>query len=313
MKVYYLKPKSSFRTKLPSDTLWGMIIGALSYLYDENYIKDLISKFVNGKPPFMLSSCFPFKNEGSQIVHYLPMPLSGLNIDSSNIEYNKRKDLKKMNFVRLDLFNELINKTSDNSILQKLTLAQKPDFFKSETNVKIKINRLTTSTQDEEGKGQLYNSVENYFINGGYYFIIDGDSSIIEPALRLLSHNGFGAYTSKGKGHFQFNSGEIELQIPNNYNHWLTLSLYHPTDYELDEYKKQPDSLWYETKIKKGKIGNQFRVNKDFNKKPVLNFIEGSVFPNIDQTLYGTMTKTYEYDNFNIYNCGYAFKLPILI
>lgn len=313
MKVYYLKPKSSFRTELRSDTLWGLLISALSYLHPKDYIDNLVNSFAEGNPPFLISSCFPYKNDDGKKNHYLPLPISGHGLEDSIQDYSLRKDLKKMKFIRLELFNDIINSKSSSERMQLLQKEQRINFLKSETNVRIKINRMTNGTQDENGDGQLFNSVENYFIDGGYYFFVNGDNSIIEPALRLLSHNGFGGYTSKGKGNFEVEEGDVEISQPINANKWTTLSLYNPTIDELGKYKVLPDSVWYDTVIRKGKIANQYRKDANWEKKPILSFAEGSVFPEISNNLYGQMTETYQLNEWKVFNYGYAFKIPINI
>jgi CRISPR-associated protein Csm4 len=102
MKAVYLYPQSSYRTELKSDTLWGLIIVALSYLYDDDEVQSVVDSFKNGNPLFRISSAMYFQEENGKKQHYFPVPHTDP-IDSATIPDNMKSKYKKFKKVtRID-------------------------------------------------------------------------------------------------------------------------------------------------------------------------------------------------------------------
>lgn len=309
MKAVFLEPKSSFRNDLRSDTMWGLIISSLSLLHDESYIDKIIEQYLNYQLPFKISSCFPYRlNNGKRLI-YLPKPIlpGGMNSDADS---DNQKRFKRIKYIELEYFNRIISGAE----LENFRFDDKDKYlensFSTELFVKIQLNRLSMTTQNKEGEGQIFNTPENFISNGGLYFLIDGDVGIIEPALRLMSHIGFGGYTSKGKGNFQYFIDDIDIIIPDNPNAKLNLSLYHPLREELHSFIKN-DNFFYEILTRKGKVANQHRTDKVIEKLPVNYFAEGSVFPDLNKPNYGTLINSFKNDSKKVFNYGFSFNIPI--
>ena len=64
---------------------------------------------------------------------------------------------------------------------------------------------------------------------------------------------------------------------------------------------------------RKGKFGGQFIKAKNFWKDSVLYFKEGSVFPHLNSVNYGRNIKVMKGNEFDVYQYGFAFNLPIKI
>lgn len=342
MKAVYLYTNSSFQTSLRSDTLWGLIISALSVLKSKFEIDQLVNLLLEDEPPFVISSVMNFtKNENGKIIHYFPKPIActfEYDIDSA-IKMTYYKKFKKLNIINQSIFEDLINgNISDKDLFRNFVLYQKLDekssyidddkkmleeyeymFSKPAVRKELilhnTIDRMSGSTLEKDDGGQLYYTDETFIdIDEGLFFLIDGDVSIIEPALRFLSHFGFGGNNTIGKGTFRYELEEFNLKLPkDNINSFVTLSLYNPKQNELNVFMKEEnkDKLWYELEFRAGRIGVHFADDPDKNQKDIVtNFKEGSTFPFLDEKFPGRILQTAKSASHNIYNNGFAFKIP---
>ncbi|MEJ5287588.1 MAG: hypothetical protein CH6_3709 [Candidatus Kapaibacterium sp.] len=318
MKAVYIYPKSSFATELRSDTLWGLIIMAIGYVWSEQKLIEIINSFLYGETPFVLSSAFPFrKNSEGEIQHYLPRPFLKpmLNIKDDEI-IDKRKKTKSIKFVIKPIFEKIINGEVDEkelidflyNNLDNLDFAIDPIKV---SNLHTTIDPMTGTTLELEGRGQLFFTYEFFFHKNyeGLFFLIDGDDlSFIDPALRFLTHFGIGADHSIGKGHFDFEIKDFSFRLPENPNSFVTLSLYTPTEDELNTFIQNKGNLYYELVQRKGIIGSQFK-KKAFEKKPFFAFSEGSRFPAVVPKKYlGRIIKTM--DEPPAFSYSFAFPIP---
>ena len=342
MKAVYLNTSSSFNTNLRSDTLWGLIISALSVLKPKSEIDEIINQFKSNNPSFAISSAFSYSiGEDNKIVHFFPKPIVcnfDYNIDSA-WKMTIYKKFKKINFVNENVFQDLINGIeSDKDLFQKfiklnelenkganlnddekknkkkLSLMFMNPFFKKELILHNTIDRMSGSTLDSEDGGQLFHS-EDTFIekNSGLYFLVDGDINIIEPALRFLSHFGFGGNNTTGKGFFKYAIKDFNLKVPTvNINSFITLSLFNPKAEELSEFLKveNKNKLWYETDFRAGRIGVHFADDPSKNQKNIVaNFKEGSTFPDIVEKYPGRIIQTASSKSHDIFNYAFSFKI----
>lgn len=181
------------------------------------------------------------------------------------------------------------------------------------------IDRMKGSTLKADGKGQLYweeeyNSFGNLLINfseeiNGIFFLVEGDDiSLIEAPLRLLSHIGIGGNKSIGKGSFNYEIEDFSFDLStdsNSSNSYVSLSLYNPSKGEVEHFKKEDTSLYYEITTRIGKVGRDF--NLEFNEKnPVICFSEGSSFF-VKEPLIGQIIPTAKFDDQNDIYSNYLF------
>lgn len=194
------------------------------------------------------------------------------------------------------------------------------------------IDRMSCSTLETEEGGQLYTTDDYYLYQNfkkeseiddkdkkieirksGLYFLIEGDIKIIEVALRFLSHFGFGGNNTTGKGNFRFEIKDFELELPDNPNSFVTLSLFHPTQEQRIEILREENKnkLWYELEFRSGRIGVHFADEPNKNQKNIVaNFTEGSTFPYIEDKCLGQLIKTADTKLHPVYNNGFCFKIP---
>ncbi len=148
---------------------------------------------------------------------------------------------------------------------------------------------VADSTQNETA-GQLFHSPEAFWTdryadpnqdpNTGIFFLADGpDLSLLEPVLRLFRHWGFGADRTTGKGFFDFEIHDFDLQTPADADAMLTLSLFRPLPDELtaiDGFPAEDNRFKYRIELREGRVGH---LRVDLKKQAHRYFTEGSVFP----------------------------------
>jgi CRISPR-associated protein Csm4 len=327
MKIIYLEPQSGFKALLRSDTLWGNICWAIRMVYGEQRLIEYIES-----QSFTISSTFPYSEMNGQKTPFFPTPLikgetksapEGASYDQLSVWMTQRKKDKKRNtLISKDLFEQLINGIVKVDDLNEQNIVPS---IKSEAVTRNKIDRLKGGTYKADGDaGQLFH-VDEYHIVGkeendekikykyGLYFLAQGDTTLLEGALRFLQHSGIGGDRTVGKGVFNISIEEFELKIPTNSNAVTNLSLFAPTVDEIKDFSdKKGNLLNYQVEVREGKLG--FLNFKNVEKSPILYFKEGSIFPIIHQkTNYGQNQQAFTTVklDFKVMQYGIGFMIPI--
>ena len=324
MKIVYLKPKSSLITELRSDTLWGLIITAIAKVYPDAFIRQILESYHDNHPFFQVSSSFPYREGPEGFVYYFPKPIL-----LSDVELTKHEEKSKMleELQRLKLYSNVryvTKKVFERILSGKI---QNKDLFNSESWTKthqpeIKesqvthntISRKTWTTLDINGSGQLFTSREHFIgKNFGLYFLVRGEKlEYIEAALRVLQHTGLGGDISVGKGAFTIRHADFTIRQPESAENFLTLSLYAPTNDELECFRSRDSQMSYDLEFRKGYIGRN--ISPDYEKDGVLMFKEGSILPLLSNEQYGRLVTVRKKNNIlphDIYHNGIAFHLKI--
>lgn len=319
MKAIYLNPLSTFHTILRSDTLWGLIMVALKNINGDKYFTDLLNSFINSQPPFNISSAMIFTNNGNnKKTLYFPKPLLPSEpVEISNAgEMRIYKKYKKIKWLCKEDFEKFINQElDDREYFQKFLDTGNPDDFFNE-DIKINtilhntIDRMSNSTLEKDGEGQLYYKNDMFINEGGLYFLVDGDADIIEPALRFLRHFGYGGDNTTGKGFFDFETDDFRLRIPPEPNIFINLSLFVPKNEDLEFFRKNENRFWYDIEYRAGKIGTHFTNSKEFKKHILIMMKEGSVFPYSQEISSGCLKTTQNINDYKIYSYGYSINIP---
>ena len=103
--LIYIKPLSTF-PKLHSDTLFGAITSAISELYPD-MVEDMINEFENSRPPFIISSAFPYIYDNDDKVRFYPKIIQ--DYDLSKISRKTLKQYKKIEYIEEEIFLKIIN------------------------------------------------------------------------------------------------------------------------------------------------------------------------------------------------------------
>ncbi len=290
--IIYIEPRSSFRP-LSSDTLYGAVISSLHTLSED--FDELLSSLTE-KPSFLISSAFPFVQNGSEIIHFFPKPMVKTP-EAANIDSHARKELKKAQYVHETVFNkwirgeideEYLGKNIDNFSLKDGLLFPKDlklDFsIRSLDTARNSLNRLTYFSDFFFTSGQ-------YYKNAGLFFMVrflDREfeakyRDLLLGSFKFLRDRGFGGDVSVGKGHFEILdiSDEEIIDEPSDGNRFISLSKYVPEKDEIRAFQNDEDNLYYDFYTKRGRdSGGRIR-------KKVRFFLEGSTFPELGKDVYG--------------------------
>ncbi|MFN3467310.1 MAG: type III-A CRISPR-associated RAMP protein Csm4, partial [Candidatus Brocadiales bacterium] len=110
METYRLRLKlvSSFITPWQADTIFGSLCWTFVRHYGAQKLKEFLTLYREGQPPFILSSGFPG--------NLLPVPLSAHFIFMNHTNeppaieiYEKLKTIKKLPFIKINQFNDILH------------------------------------------------------------------------------------------------------------------------------------------------------------------------------------------------------------
>jgi len=246
-----------------------------------------------------ISSLFPFTKEVTKqdFVYFLPRPKKRFKESIVNTTFKeKKKKLKKIEWLDLDYFSEHLKEPEGASITEKDIQF---DLFLS----KYQINRFLDSSLDSHANiprdhGLGSNTVPyvteriHFLRDSGLYFLYLGDSGLlkeIEKAFRLLQDEGIGSDRSNGNGRFHFTieklptDGKFAKLLEGESEYQTNLSLFLPeSEQQLAELLPSPGEsshVAYDLKKRGGWITTE--PYQTLQKKPVFMFEEGSVFKSV--------------------------------
>lgn len=341
MKIFWLTPLSGYKTNLRSDTLWGVICWGIRLLYGEKKLEDFLKACSEGNPPFVISSPFPFKQIGEEQIPFFPKPILPVDSDSENeseevlTEYRLRKRVKKMTMVNLTDFNKVLNgalthkdfksfaeerlkfKNSGKDVLPEHLVKQSPPAKQILSVTHNTIDRIKLSTLEKDGSGQLFHTDETYWEGGqdenhkpvrtGIFFLVRGETEMLEAVMRYYRHTGFGGDRSTGKGFFDIQVNDFhKLKEPADANAMVNLSLFRPKESELEAIEAESEKCFYLLERRSGRVGFLL-VNRE--KPAQMYFKEGSVFPLMNQTVFGGLSQHNLSVGHPIYQNGFGFMV----
>lgn len=320
MKAVYLTPLSSLKTDLRSDTLWGILMVAIRYVLGESKAEEIAQAYLRGQPPFVISSAMKFTTDSGVRTCWFPRPI----VHPPRVTVNTEEDLtrhkmaKSQRVLPQDRWEQFITgEISELQIIEQLT-AEATDqnktmpHFETQDVLHIAVDRMSGGTLELEGTGQLFYTDEGFVREGGFYFLVEGESGLIEPALRYLEHVGFGGDRSTGKGKCTVQIEDFELRTPPQPTHMVTLSVYSPAEDELFYYRDHPERLWYELELRTGRLSPSlaFGAPAPPEKSSVVVFAEGSTFPWLSKDSYGSVRTVARWGNTNVLFNGFALMIP---
>lgn len=342
----YLTPKGAglFKSELRSDTLWAAICWAHGYLYGSDEVEALIQLYTSpekAEKAFFISSAFPYYHikcgdACDELLRFLPYPIEpyrSAQIEKSastpKLAKESMRKNKKVNrpWIDWDTFSAVF---CGNSQLTKSANFPMPSLAQTATTHNT-IDRRWLSTLSVNDNGQLFHTNEKYLqidvdprcqVTSGLYFLVQGNFSVIQPALRLLSHLGIAGDRSSGKGHFDIRWEEVEVPEHSAPNARLCLSLYRPkTDVELPAIEEARDNKYRYFQYRLVKRQGRFQTTSRYLQPSFFFFGEGSIFPKI-QALEGipgqvfpVFDKQTDIDNhgYNPHRYGHGLMLNIQI
>ena len=305
-----------------SDTIFSCLINAYAQLHSGNLsvVEDLLAQFREGKPPFRLSSAFPFvdQTEG-QDTYYLPRPLNDPPefYDEFEGQWYKEEYGKVVNNTQLVEMNNFTNwLKGDNADLDALEDQNIESDCISDIHPQHERDRLTDATS-------IYHTgLVHFHGRSGLYFLVELndesplDRDLFQEILTQAGMNGLGGRRSHGNGVFKVSDDTISeldyvwqelFDLPEQ-NGFVNLSLYYPgIKEEFDDltpiaYQLVPRKGWCYSSV----------VPAQMKRQTVTMFSEGAVFCNEPKGALADVTP----DNFpthRVYRYGIPITLPIKI
>ncbi|AMV26285.1 hypothetical protein VT84_17945 [Gemmata sp. SH-PL17] len=257
---FHVVPESAWRTPWQSDTLSGLLCGAIARLEGGDTLRRaVIDPALAARPPFVVSDAFPGD--------WLPIPARVKLLDWP---VGERKPVKRARW---------LNRTS----FERMQRGQAPALqdlieisgFHETTQLHNTINRASSATLDDGG---LYSREETYLSAGQvrltvYARLETEFRELFWRALCELATGGYGADRSAGKGQFRI-EGELE-QVPaldriDRPDALVVLSTFQPAPSD------PTDGAW-DAFTKYGKLGPEFGLENVF-KRPLVLFKPGATF-----------------------------------
>ena len=315
MKRVYLKPHSTYRTVLHSDTLFGCVCWAIREVFSEAKLEELLAQFASGNPPFQISSAFPFRdNESDGRTHFYPRPMlmpTQFEIPKDVDEAEKQKRFRKAKWITEETLSKFASGVWNETDYYASNTwdAEGPE----EMTLEVQHNTIDRLSGGTTPSGNLYSLTEYAISDGGLFFLMDGEADVVEGAFGFLEHFGIGGDSSLGKGQFEIEVIDADLPAaPEGADRFMTLSLYAPREAEMATVRS--DGAWYNLVVRKGKVGGPFLRVDDFWKKSLTMFAEGSTFPMSQQKPFGhnpIVKGIADGLPFDVQHYGYAFQIPI--
>ncbi len=282
-----------------SDTLFSGICHCYSLLYGKSELDNFIAKIVQ-QNILKLSSAFPFWEN----ILYFPIPKNQIPNDKKAY---KIKFIEQAGFEQLIVGQKLEDLISEGrKVIPRNEKISTP--WELENVPRITLNRLNNHPQEEGGF--FHSGRVTYRSSAGLFFLFQLDDSTeakrFEATIRLLAENGIGGDRSVGNGLMEFDNFEtLELQVPENQDAQVSLSLYYPHANEV----VRIEEAYYELIERKGYIYSP--TAQSLRRKSVRMFLEGSVFPFI-QNRRGKIedVKPAIFKDHNVVRNGHFFGLP---
>lgn len=230
-----------------SDSLFAALVARLAVLEGPEAVEGWMKPFLEGAPPFLLTSLFPFAGG----VRFFPVPLAAALPDDKPLPKEIRpKDLKRAQFVSESLYRQLLTGKTLVEIEPgtvklhggKLWLTQAesqklPESVQKEQKLWVVEKRPRVTVERGTNAGTLFHTGTVHFNqNCGLWFGVQWlnvvEKARFERLLYDLGEAGLGAERSVGYGKGKFApTGTLELPDPRAM--WTTLSRYLPRQEEM--------------------------------------------------------------------------------
>lgn len=280
-KIYCwkIRLKSSYLTPWQSDTIYGHIFWAISMLYGENKLKEILQEFRNGNAPFIISDgiledSLPYFRKSNIRRDFTNECCKLFNLKKLEC-IQKLKELNKISQISLEEFNYLRGSISQEDFLTNVLWNKKREnsvFYVGESYHNV-INRLSGGT----GENSIFTQKEFFSTKNIQIFIKlreDQDVTEFSKYLDWIEKNGYGKKISSGKGQIERVSFEefFGFKKIEDANAFVSLSNYIP---KIGDYEKE---VCVEVITKMPKLASGYTAHKNPFKKTFSCFAKGSIF-----------------------------------
>lgn len=272
---------------------------------------------------FTIGSLFPFyqkTKENEATIYFFPKPLKQKLPDLKDVKNAKK--IKKVAWFDKDYFEKLIHGKDlfkDETLVDKLDsefLSEKDfdsKFISSQVSPRVTVSR----NQMEDAKPFYMDRI--YFKDySGLFFLVEGDTSLLDKAINLLQHEGIGTDRNIGNGFFEYDTDNIEIDLPES-DYMMSLSMFWPENQEQLQELLNGD-VAYDFQKRGGWISTS--PYNTYRKNTVHMFMPGSVFKKpttaTDSLIFGkiddlkpeTLSATIKHP---IYRSGKTIFIPVKI
>lgn len=259
---------------------------------------------------FCISSAFPFFREE----YYLPKPKGRISI---GIDEKYRKKLKKVKYIEKSLFERIYihgeTVSADKSQLSGELITRKPLAEGEILSMKGEVERVAIPRDGGSDAVPYFFEFKYYAPDAGLYCLTDAKDGLFAELVELftiLGQQGIGSDKSVGCGHFEVESGTIEIADVVS-DDKLMLSMYIPTREELSAIDLSKSS--YQMLLRGGYMaGSENEAGRQYLKKAVY-MMESSSLLHSQQKLHGRIVNLRNnFSKHDIFRSGKAFYLPII-
>ena len=233
----------------------------------------------DGDLGFTISSLFPFyqKDKDANAVYFFPKLLKQKLPDLKDL--SKAKAVKKVSWLDTNYFEKLIIGTVLFENDQEIGHIQ-GNFVSStvidENFISSQVSpRVTVSRDYTEDAKPFYMDRVFFKDYSGLYFIVEGETKLLEGALNVLKDEGIGTDRNVGNGFFEFKKDEIELDLPKS-DFVTNLSMFCPESEQQLKQMLDSDDIAYDFTKRGGWITTN--PHNSIRKNSINMFLPASVF-----------------------------------
>lgn len=326
-----LTPRSGFEITLHSDTLFGAICWGIRTLFGEARLLDVLEEF-SDKPPFLLSSAFPWKETREKKEYFLPKPclnpilstdfktLAQSRAEKGRQTYhtgkfqqielaNSYKRFKKLQWLPERTWRKVLKGAKENDLFLDFLdkIFRVPNFCESGIVQKNSLDRLANSTA---GSGNTFFAPDIGFRkkHGLYFFLKTADiDSYLWPVLQYLQDSGIGPNARTGRNWFTVEKETTAVFEGTKGESFITLSRCIGLD-GMDADRSRYKLVSVRSKVE----SRQEFAGEDVWKDRVTYFAAGSLLiPRKKKDFYGGIVPVKKIVGKTVYQYGYAYPVWI--
>ena len=281
-------------TPWQADTIFGHLCWVLRHRHGESALQQFMEPFLRGQPSFLISDGFPSG--------LLPRPLSHTTPHHDTPQaLREQREARKLAYLAEQDFLRALR--GESFIPQPPK--QDASLSSSRVTTKNQISRLTGTTGQG---GQLFSFIEYWTPRVTIYLRIrDGNDAQVRELFQGLAQAGYGKRKSVGYGAITSHTFEPfdGFPAPQGANAFVSLSPFVPA-------ATDPTEGRWRTMVKYGRLGEEFALDENPFKRPLLMLTAGSVFFDTPvREFYGRMVSGMSLVHPEVVQYGYALPVPM--
>lgn len=273
-----------------------------------------------------ISSLFPYyqESEEKEPVYFLPMPFQTHMPELKDVAM--AKTVKKVQWVDSVLYSkvlqginffeeseEFVKKIQSSYLTEKVLpigIDGTKDFINSEVFQRVKKEDRT----GQENTITYYIDRITFRDSSGLYFLVDGDTTLLDEAFKVLALEGIGTDRNIGFGVFKYTKDTINIETPSQADYQVSLSLLIPGSPQQLETLLASDKVAYDFERRGGWI-----TNTTLRKNAIYGFLPGSVFCHAGKDCIGRIVNLQPHKDdkpiiaYPIWRNGKSIMLPIIL